>query len=206
MAMDGKNGPHAPGPLELVRAFVNTRDIEASTDALADADGCRAWAGSHDLPGDADDDDLAQLRALREAIRAGLLANHDRDPLPKRTRRELNAALQWCGVSPQFAPEGLRLEPDGDGARLLGGHLLSAIAAAAADGTWSRLKVCRDNTCLWAFYDYSRSRTSQWCHMEICGNRNKQARWRQRRAGVSNPVERDGSGRGLPPPPPKVRG
>lgn len=181
--MNSKAGPEAPGPLELVRAFVNTLDIEATTDALADADGWRAWAGSHDLPGGASDQDLARLRVLREAIRAGLLANHARDPLPERTRSELDAALRWCGASPQFAPEGLRLHPVGDGARLLGGQLLSTIAATAADGTWSRLKACRDDACRWAFYDHSRSRTGQWCQMEICGNRNKQARWRKRRAG-----------------------
>ncbi|MGO0578321.1 CGNR zinc finger domain-containing protein [Ornithinimicrobium panacihumi] len=180
--MDVKDSPQAPPPLELVRAFVNTLDVEASTDALADADGWSTWARSHDLTGDASDVDLALLRALREAIRTGLLANHDRDPLPEETRHELNAALRWCGASPQFAPEGLRLQPAGDGARLLGGHLLSTIAAAAADGTWSRLKACRDDACRWAFYDHSRSRTRHWCHMEICGNRNKQARWRQRRA------------------------
>ncbi|WP_221891064.1 CGNR zinc finger domain-containing protein [Microbispora sp. KK1-11] len=56
------------------------------------------------------------------------------------------------------------------------------MAAALADGTWARLKVCVNDDCQWAFYDNSRSRTGRWCSMRLCGNRAKQARWRTGRA------------------------
>ena len=44
---------------------------------------------------------------------------------------------------------------------------------SVADGTWSRLKACREDDCHWAFYDRSRNRSGQWCVMAVCGNRNK---------------------------------
>ncbi|GGT04090.1 hypothetical protein GCM10010176_055360 [Nonomuraea spiralis] len=45
----------------------------------------------------------------------------------------------------------------------------------------SRLKACANDECEWAFYHHSRSRTRRWCSMELCGNRAKQTRWRDRR-------------------------
>ena len=41
------------------------------------------------------------------------------------------------------------------------------------DGTFARLKACREHTCEWAFYDHSRNRSATWCSMEVCGNRAK---------------------------------
>jgi predicted RNA-binding Zn ribbon-like protein len=48
------------------------------------------------------------------------------------------------------------------------------------DGTWSRMKACRNDTCHWAFYDASRNRSGKWCSMAICGNRAKVANYRER--------------------------
>jgi predicted RNA-binding Zn ribbon-like protein len=46
------------------------------------------------------------------------------------------------------------------------------------DGSWSRLKACRQ--CGWAFYDYSRNRSGSWCSMQLCGNRTKTRAYRRR--------------------------
>ncbi|MBW3563024.1 MAG: CGNR zinc finger domain-containing protein, partial [Actinobacteria bacterium] len=43
-----------------------------------------------------------------------------------------------------------------------------------------RLKVCRSDTCRWAFYDSSRNRSGKWCDMAVCGNRTKVANYRER--------------------------
>ncbi len=158
---------------------------ETTADTLADEPSWREWAAQHDVVGDATARDLERLRDLRESIRAGLLANHDRTPLPERTRAALDDAMRWSRARSEFSASGLRLRPEGEGATQLAGSVIAATAAALADGTWSRLKACRDDTCRWAFYDHSRSRTGQWCSMEICGNRNKQARWRQRKDEVT---------------------
>ncbi|WP_285576238.1 CGNR zinc finger domain-containing protein [Actinoallomurus iriomotensis] len=42
-----------------------------------------------------------------------------------------------------------------------------------AEGTWTRLKACREPSCRWAYYDHPRNRRRTWCSMGICGNRAK---------------------------------
>lgn len=173
--------PSAPGELDLVRRFVNTLDVEDGVDALAGVEGWTAWAEGPSAAGTARPVDLRRLRELREAIRKALLANHDRAPLPTVTREAMDSALRWSGARTTVSDHGLTVEPQGEGPRYLAGAVLAITATALADGTWSRLKACRDDSCRWAFYDHSRSRTGQWCSMEVCGNRNKQSRWRERR-------------------------
>lgn len=178
--MPTRPAPSAPGQLELVRSFVNTLDVEADVDQLADAGSWATWAVSHGIPEPASRSELARLRDLREAMRTGLLANHDRAPLPPCVRQSLDDALLWSRARPILGTVGITLEVGATGARGLAGRLLAIVGDALADGTWSRLKACRDDSCRWAFYDRSRSRTGQWCSMDVCGNRNKQARWRDR--------------------------
>ncbi|KAB8185186.1 hypothetical protein FH608_047730 [Nonomuraea phyllanthi] len=173
--------PHAPGALELVRAFVNTRDIEAGTDLLADPGSCSEWSGRLGIQGTVDAEALAWAIDLRESLRQALLANHDRLPLPEATATALTEAARRSGTGVAFTPEGAVLVGPGDGMNALISRVVSATAAALADGTWARLKACVNDRCQWAFYDRSRSRTGRWCSMEICGNRAKQARWRTTR-------------------------
>ncbi|WP_151526741.1 CGNR zinc finger domain-containing protein [Serinicoccus kebangsaanensis] len=180
--MPATDAPTAPGELELVRAFVNTLDLEDGVDQLADPASWSAWADGLGIPEPASKAELARLRELREALRAGLLANHDRAPLPAHARQSLDEVLLWSRARPVLTDAGIALEVGGAGARALAGKVVAIVGHALADGTWSRLKACRDDTCRWAFYDRSRSRTGQWCSMEVCGNRNKQARWRERQA------------------------
>ncbi len=65
-----------------------------------------------------------------------------------------------------------------------GGHLLAAVHAAQADGSWSRLKLCAADDCARAFIDRSRNRSAQWCSMATCGNRAKVRAFRAR-SGMS---------------------
>ena len=52
-------------------------------------------------------------------------------------------------------------------------------------GTWERFKVCRSDTCRWAFYDHSKNGRSCWCSMRVCGSRQKARTYRARqRAGA----------------------
>ena len=146
----------APGRLELVRAFVNTLDVELRTDTLTSP-----WE-----------------RTVREAIRSALAANHDRRPVPKAALRILDDAAERVGLSVRFATNSsFALRPTRRG-RVA--DVLLAMTAAMSNGTWTRLKVCADDECQWAFYDYSRARTGKWCSMKVCGNRAKQKAWRDR--------------------------
>src|SRR5215217_7032504 len=68
----------APGDLELVRDFVNTRDLEKGTDEIEAPAGLARWlAGCRLVPvlPTLSEEDLARARSLREALRAMLLAN-----------------------------------------------------------------------------------------------------------------------------------
>ena len=173
----------APGELEFVRLFVNSRDVEAGTDRFRDQATWTAWTAGHGLDAAADPDEIAFARDLREALREALLANHDHGALPQRAARLLTDAARRAEAEVSFDTAGLNLTTGSHGFAAVLGRLITAAAAAMGDGTWARLKVCRNDACQWAFYDRSRSRTGQWCSMAICGNRAKQSRWREQRQG-----------------------
>ena len=61
--------------------------------------------------------------------------------------------------------------------------MLAAVVRSAVDGTWGRLKACRNEGCKWAFYDKSKNRSGTWCHMDACGVRHKMRAYRERRSG-----------------------
>jgi predicted RNA-binding Zn ribbon-like protein len=180
----------APGRLELVRRFVNTRDIEANRDALATTIGLETWLRGAGLL-DADTQppvgaaDRTHAVEVREALRALLLANHDNRPAPAEAVRVLNSALRRAALSPRFsvtAAARWTTEPATGGVDGALGRLLGVVVEAMADGTWPRLKVCVNDGCQWAFYDKSRARSGKWCSMGVCGNRAKQRAWRSRQA------------------------
>jgi predicted RNA-binding Zn ribbon-like protein len=72
------------------------------------------------------------------------------------------------------------LQPAGSGITPALGHIVAAIPAAVADGTWARMKVCPSDVCLAAFFDRSKNRSRRWCAMEVCGNREKTQAFRER--------------------------
>ena len=64
---------------------------------------------------------------------------------------------------------------------MLGSQLLAIAFQSQIEGTWPRLKLCRNPDCRWAFYDSSRNRSGSWCRMGQCGNRLKNRAYRERR-------------------------
>jgi len=65
-----------------------------------------------------------------------------------------------------------------DGIDRLCGQLVSVAVTAMLDGSWERLKACRN--CRWAFFDESKNRSAHWCSMSLCGNRLKTRAYRRR--------------------------
>jgi predicted RNA-binding Zn ribbon-like protein len=169
--------------LEIVRQFVNTLDVESGVDELADARRVKAWFVEHDLL-----DERARLTAadqrrvveLREALRALLLANNG-VPLESDAVDVLNGFAGRAPLEARFDPTGT-IGVTGHRGGIDGalGQLLAVVVQAVADGTWTRLKACREDECQWAFYDRSRNRSAQWCVMAVCGNRNKARSYRER--------------------------
>ncbi|HEU4492350.1 MAG TPA: CGNR zinc finger domain-containing protein [Jiangellales bacterium] len=173
----------APRHAEIIRAFVNTRDLEDGTEALADGAALTAWLGEQGLspPGAAaGDGDAALARELREALRDLLTARHD-DAVEPAAQRRLDALAADLPLRVDFAGQLPALAPLGAGSRAGLAGVLAAVGHAAADGSWPRLKVCPADDCRWAFYDTSRNRSRTWCSMQVCGNRTKTRAYRSRR-------------------------
>jgi predicted RNA-binding Zn ribbon-like protein len=138
--------------LELIRDFVNTADLEEGTDDL--------------------DDPAA--REVREAIRALLRANNGIAADVAAASAVLEDAARRMELRVGFARGELVFES--------ADPVLTAVARAMADGSWTRLKACRSDTCQFAFIDTARNRSRHWCDMAVCGNREKARRFRSRNA------------------------
>ncbi len=180
-------GQEAPGRLELVRAFVNSADLEDGKDVLGSPSALAAWLAARGLlpPGTrATAEDLERAIALREALRCLLLANHDDASTSAAAALEaIEATARRSRLEVSFLPDGFaRVSSGADGVDGALGELLAIVAAAQEDGTWSRLKACPWDTCRWAFYDHSRNRSGVWCDMAVCGNRAKVKAYRERHA------------------------
>lgn len=163
----------APGGLALVEALVNTLNVETGADALDTADGRAALAVTE--PG------VPAARTLREALRAVCLAHaghHPPDPGPVSVLDRLLADAPLRVTVDEKGAAALRPveEPPG-----LTAQVAVAMATAAADGTWARLKVCEAADCRWAYYDRSPAGRRRWCSMSVCGARAKMRTYRAKR-------------------------
>jgi len=174
----------APGRLELVRAFVNTQDMEKGTDRLGDPGAAATWLGAAELlPAGAHvgRDAFAWIVQVREAFRAVLVAHADGGPahgaveVLNEVAADAGVVARLCGpdeAAPVVTAGGI------DGAM---GHLVAIAFEAIGHGRWSRLKACPAEACRWAFFDASRNRSSRWCDMGLCGNRAKRETFEKRR-------------------------
>lgn len=172
----------APGALRLVQLFVNTNDLETGPDLLPDAEALRDWLAEHDLlrDGDVGEDGHARAIELREAIR-GLVCAHAGLPHDPAAADVVNRAALRAGLRPVLDDPATRFEPSAPGVDGALGRIVAAIHAAVAEGTWERLKACERDVCRWAFYDRSKNRSSHWCSMAVCGQREKNRRAYRRR-------------------------
>jgi predicted RNA-binding Zn ribbon-like protein len=174
-------------PLLLVQAFVNTREDE--TDLLLDPSAAGEWlaeAGLWSGRVGPSVGELQQVAAVREGIRALLVANNG-GPEPTPGELEpLRGLAQSSRIRLEIGPDGQVTMESGD--RLGLGQLLLAIRDAQRQGTWPRLKACHNSECQWAFYDRSHSRRGTWCDMAVCGNRIKNRRLRERHSADRSSV------------------
>jgi predicted RNA-binding Zn ribbon-like protein len=175
----------APSRLRLVQELINTLDIEAGEDELAAPTAVASWLQARGLlgPGEmVDDDGVRALVEIREALRDLACANGG-DALPDATTAVLARRSGASPVAVRVDATGTRLVPAVAGVDGAIAALLGVVHDASVDGSWSRLKCCRDEACRWAFYDHSRNRSSAWCSMAVCGNRAKARAFRRRQHG-----------------------
>jgi predicted RNA-binding Zn ribbon-like protein len=122
---------------------------------------------------------LARVREVREVLRDLLIANNEGGAPAAEAAETLERAAARAHLSIEFStpPELVPLASGVDGAL---GQVLAAAFECMRDGSWRRLKACRN--CHWAFYDESRNRSAAWCSMQLCGNRLKTRAYRRRKA------------------------
>ncbi|HEX3807322.1 MAG TPA: CGNR zinc finger domain-containing protein [Gaiellaceae bacterium] len=155
----------APEPLREVQLLVNSVDLHSEDDWVGD------WLAERGVPLE----EAKRAVALREGLRALVLANNgialDDAALAVVNRAAARVALRVHETG------SLSVAAVGDDAL---DRVVAIALGAMLDGTWKRLKACRN--CHWSFYDYSPNRSATWCSMQICGNRSKTKAYRRRRA------------------------
>jgi predicted RNA-binding Zn ribbon-like protein len=168
--------PTAPGSLRLVQRFLNSHNHEfpPEVDRLGTPERAAAWLAASGLlvPGTRlAETDRGRLVALRDGLREVVAAGGEPPPALA------HEATTPIGVA--FGDDGRpSLVAFGDGVDRAISGILAAWAEASLDGSWGRLKTCRE--CRWAFYDRSKNRSGAWCAMRICGNRRKNRSYRRR--------------------------
>lgn len=180
-------GAEAPGDVALVEAFVNTITYnwdDPADERLTDPQALARWLDAHGLVPAGEhltEEDLGRARAVREALRELLHANHD-DADPAADALDLlEAESRAAPLAIGFGEDGhATLSPVGRGIDRALAILLAIVFHSMHDGTWRRLKACRNDGCRWAFYDSSRNRSGRWCDMAVCGNRAKVRAYRER--------------------------
>jgi predicted RNA-binding Zn ribbon-like protein len=187
-------GPHpgnrrpAPGDLELVQTFLNSRwDLTSSNEEeLASPGAVSTWLVEHglfDRRHALTESDCRRVLEVREGLREMLFVNNGAVEDPQILAR-LNRALRVPRIYVQLAaadtPEFKPQPRDLDGALAL---TATIVALSQLDGSWSRMKACRGRDCGWVFYDHSRNQASSWCAMSVCGSRAKVRAYRERRRG-----------------------
>lgn len=178
--------PVAPGELELVRAFLNTIDVEDGSDRLDSPGPAGRWLRDHGLISRGDtitDADLAMLREVRSGLRALAGANNGH-PASEGELTSLRRHARRCTVNIDVT-DGPKLTPGCSGAEGAAARLLAVVHQAQVEGHWSRLKICPADSCQWAFYDRSKNRSGTWCVMAVCGNRAKARAYRGRKSSAT---------------------
>ncbi|GAA1876476.1 CGNR zinc finger domain-containing protein [Asanoa iriomotensis] len=159
--------PELPERLEPVLAFVNSMDVELSTDEWSDGPAAlaawlvRSGLAGHGVPIGADD--LAVAVELRTGLRAMTLANNG-VPAPAEVVAAFTRTLERFPLT--ATPAGL----SADG---VFGPVVAGYAHGIATGEFARLRQCPAGDCSWVFWDSSPKGARKWCTMGVCGNRAK---------------------------------
>lgn len=179
-------GKTAPGQLALIQAFVNTQyghPPRRFHTEVTNPEQLRAWLVEHQLLAEnqpVTEGDFRRILQVREALRGLLRMNNDIVDSPAQIDT-LNNLAGNAPLTVRFQHDGLpTLQPDISGIDGVIARLVGIVFTAMIDGSWGRLKACRNERCQKAFYDISKNRSGSWCSMTGCGSRFKASVYRQR--------------------------
>ena len=156
--------PAPLGGLVLVQDFLNTREhAEKGPDLLGSAEHANAWAanairnwsalrGTQHPTLALTDDDAARLRELRDFLDMVLTGSRVMPP-----PHVLGTASIALGVAGEVS-----WIPTGHGWRWLASAIMGEVVLGQENGTWPRMKQCRNPKCRATFYD------SSWNNRGVC--------------------------------------
>lgn len=178
-----------PEAADLVLDFVNTRPIDGREERLADASSTALWLRTTGLaPAGAlvTEADAVTARELREALVVVLLAHAGEHDGTDAALETAEVYLRRSGVlyplSPVVTAYDVRLMPAQAGVPGAFGSLLAAVTDLARQGTWTRLKACRNPPCHLGFYDRTRNSSAVYCSPRRCGAQVAMRSYRSRRS------------------------
>lgn len=178
----------APGDLVFIQGFVNALDVEAKQEDLSDKKKLKSWLVFHgfiDPSERVSEKDREMMISFREALRSFLLANNG-ESVEVDAVKQLNELAASVGIVAEFRDNyEADLRPAGRGVKGVLGEMILIVIKAMSDGSWRRLKACRESRCRWAFYDSSKNQSGRWCSMSVCGARTKAREYRKRKAQMS---------------------
>ena len=181
----------APMPLRLLQSFVNTWEGDSGVDLLADAVGGRRAGsrklGCYSVPTSTWFGSGPSARASGPCS-SPTAGNRIRSP-PTLTSSVGSPDASGCNRSFSTTPRWICGLPTPRACRPWPPPCCSSSATRSGDGSWSRLKACRNPECHWAFYDRSHAGRGAWCDMAVCGNRIKNRNLRTCRVGRERPKE-----------------
>lgn len=172
----------APDGLALIQAFVNSVELPDGEDELGSPQSAVAWLLARGVETDSiEARELQCLVEARELVRE-LLEGHTGENVGSEVLVRLQQVLGDAALVPVLSSAGASLTPTQPrGVDGFFANVSAAIVEASFKGTWHRLKVCRADTCRWAFYDRSKNGRGHWCSMRVCGSREKARTYRARR-------------------------
>lgn len=173
----------APAPLMLSQELANTiglSHLPQFVDLLGQVDSAQQWIdsvvprwcasfGAEDPRLLVTEAELPRLRAVRDTLRA-VLGDHD----------VADAAIIGTAEI-RVTATGAHLEPRGSGADWMAAAISVEAAAACAQDTFRRLKLCHEPQCRTALYDRSKNNSRVWHDTATCGNKANARAHRARR-------------------------
>lgn len=170
--------------LDLLNTVVS--DGTTSQDLIERPDGPDIWREAAAIGGPATGNDSPRLDELREALRPAVELLRGRETLPAELVDRINQLLDEVSLRSRLilesgAPRLLSwLDP---GAAGPAGAVAEDFARFVCEAEPERLKRCANPSCSLVFYDSGKNNARRWCSMNLCGNRDKVARYRARRRG-----------------------
>jgi predicted RNA-binding Zn ribbon-like protein len=165
-------------PVKLAVDLVNTWDLlEDDPELLPDAAALKRFLVRRGYGEAVSGRDLAQVRVLRDSLRAGFTARSEAGAV-----RELNGVLARSVAKPQFERVGQewRVRWVGRIADTVASATAMSLLEAIRDDGWERFGICAGAPCCYVFVDRSKNRSRRFCS-ELCADRVAQALHRERR-------------------------